>query len=121
MPENLIEAEDPSFLSALTDDTVLESSFLSRPLVGRKAIGRLVRYTSKIYGSKNEPIVLSADGTVIAQYHATLRDGFPVYCVVVLTYNADGEIVSVRSGYSPFEASKRIADEVRDQILEFEA
>ena len=105
-----------AFGEAFADAVVLEASVLTRPIVGRAEVMRVMGTAGGIY----ESLVFTHEATAgqrsYLEWEASAFGGMALLGVTILTKDAGGQIVRAAIHHRPLGAALRFSAELRERL-----
>lgn len=106
------------FLDDLSDDVVLVSSILRKPVVGRPLVLKVVKAAAQLYIAQTPRFLGSVDNRIFFEYEVRLADGVQASGFVSATKNETGEVVELNITFSPLGGVLALAAGLRQSLSE---
>jgi hypothetical protein len=106
----------PEWLNHLVPDATLTASVLNRSLQGREAIIRVVQSAAEMYEKHTVMYHTSFGNRTLLEYDAVLVGGTAIHGVLLLSNDADGNIVDVGIYHGPVGAINVLSATLEEKL-----
>jgi hypothetical protein len=97
------------FLDDLTEDAVLTSTLLRRPVSGRDNIKKIIAAVGELYQSQTPKFFGRVESRALLQYEAVLVDGPTIHGVAVIEHRPDGSVPRVSVTFEPIDSAMHLS------------
>ena len=111
-----VEAHDPDALVAtLTDDVVLHSPILFKPILGRVAVGRLLRAVMRVLTDFRYVAELHGSGKTVLEFHAKVG-ALDLQGIDLIETDAGGQVRELTVFVRPLSATQAFQAAILAQL-----
>jgi hypothetical protein len=100
-PERKFTDYYPEWLNQLADDVALEGSLIEGVVRGRESVRTVVLAIRSLYDRQEWYFAGEVGGNGFLEEYVGVVRGEPIGCVVLVRYNADGQVDQIAAGYRP--------------------
>jgi hypothetical protein len=106
------------FLDDLTEDAVLSSTLLRRPMSGRENIKSVIAAVGALYQTQTPKFFGTIENRALLQYEAVLVDGQAIRGVAVIEHNSDGSVPRVSVTFEPLDSAMHLSERLGSMLQE---